>query len=169
MPVPADGAKAQVRKTSLVATANDDGYFSLGPISQTEGELLVTLDIDDDGRPDRQRLFTLKDLGTGPGRNVALGQVTLGLNATAVGKALRADVTTRGGHGATGVLVPEGPYATTTADDGSFLLPDLPEGPVTVAFFGTPGGAPGPFAVSVKVTPFFGVYWYRPSSRRRNV
>ncbi len=33
---------------------------------------------------------------------------------------------------------------------------------------GTPGGAPGPFAVSVKVTPFFGVSWYRPSSRRRS-
>lgn len=134
-PVPAVGAKAQVRKTSLIATANADGYFSLSPISQTEGELLVTLDLDDDGRPDRQRLFDLAELRSGPGRSVSLGQVTLGLNATAVGKALRADVTTRGGHGVTGVLVPEGPYATTTADDGSYLLPDLPEGPVTVAFF----------------------------------
>ena len=52
MPVPAVGAKAQVRKTSLAATANGDGYFSLGPISQTEGELLITFDLDDDGRPE---------------------------------------------------------------------------------------------------------------------
>ncbi|MDX2008612.1 MAG: carboxypeptidase regulatory-like domain-containing protein [Myxococcaceae bacterium] len=134
-PVQAAGAKVSLRRTSLSTTTNADGLFVLEPIRQTSGELLMTLDLDADGRPDRQRVLALDGLKAGPGRDVSLGQVTLGLNASAVGTVLRGDVATRGGHGGTSVLVPEGPYATTTSDDGSYLLPDLPEGPLTVAFF----------------------------------
>lgn len=134
--IPAAGAKVVLKNTSLANTANSDGFFRVQPISRPTGQLLITFDADGDGKTDRQRLIDVAELNAGQGRNVSLGQVTLGLNASISGKVLRGDLgQVRGGHGGTAVLVPEGPYATTCADDGSFLLPDLPEGPVTIAFF----------------------------------
>ncbi len=136
MPIPAANAKVKLKNTSLATVANGDGLFRLEPISSTRGEVLVTLDFDADGQPDRQRIINLATAGAGPGKAIALGQVTLGLNASIAGNVLRDDLgTATGGHRGTTVLVPEGPYATTCADDGSFLLPDLPDGPVNIAFF----------------------------------
>lgn len=135
-PIPAANAKVKLKNTSLTTVANADGLFRLEPIVSTRGEVLVTLDVDGDGRPDRQRVVDLAAVGAGPGKAIALGQVTLGLNATIAGSVLRDDLgAAMGGHRGTTVLVPEGPYATTCADDGSFLLPDLPDGPVNIAFF----------------------------------
>lgn len=135
-PIPATNAKVKLKNTSLATVANADGLFRLEPITSPRGEVLVTLDIDGDGKPDRQRVIDLATVGAGPGKAIALGQVTLGLNATIAGTVLRDDLgAAAGGHRGTTVLVPEGPYATTCADDGSFLLPDLPDGPVNIAFF----------------------------------
>lgn len=135
-PIPAANAKVKLKNTSLTTVANTDGLFRLEPIASARGEVLVTLDVDGDGKPDRQRVIDLAAVGAGPGKTIALGQVTLGLNATIAGAVLRDDLgSAAGGHRGTTVLVPEGPYATTCADDGSFLLPDLPDGPVNIAFF----------------------------------
>lgn len=135
-PIAAANAKVKLKNTSLTTVANADGLFRLEPIASTRGEVLVTLDVDADGKPDRQRVIDLAMVGAGPGKSIALGQVTLGLNATIAGTVLRDDLgAAAGGHRGTTVLVPEGPYATTCADDGSFLLPDLPDGPVNIAFF----------------------------------
>lgn len=135
-PIAAAGAKVSLKNTGVSATANADGFFRAEPITRSTGQLLISFDADGDGRADRQRLLDLATINAGVGRDVALGQVTLGLNALLSGKVLRDDLgAARGGHGGTAVLVPEGPYATVTADDGSFLLPDLPEGPVSIGFF----------------------------------
>jgi hypothetical protein len=131
--IPAAGAVVAVRSSSVRVTANADGRFLL-PVSSRGGTVLITLDLDGDGRPDRQKTLDLLELGARPGRDVTLGEVTLGLNASLSGRVLRGDVPGPGGHGGTTVLVPEGPSATTTADDGSFLLAELPEGALTVAF-----------------------------------
>jgi hypothetical protein len=135
-PVFAEGAKVVLKGSSVATTSGADGLFRLEPIVLPRGEVLISFDSDADGKADRQRLLDVATLGGGPGKTVALGQVTLNLNGTVSGRVVREEVATQtGGHRGTTVLVPEGPYATTTADDGSYLLPDLPEGPVTVAFF----------------------------------
>lgn len=134
--VPAEGAKVVLRNSSLSTVANSEGFFRLEPIDRAEGTLLFTLDLDGDGTLDRQKTLSLQAIGAGRGKQVALGQVTLGRNASIVGKVVRDELgAQRGGHGGTTVLVPEGPYATSTADDGSFLLGELPDGPLLLAFF----------------------------------
>lgn len=131
----AAGARVSIRNSSLSTITNADGYFRLQPVTQTSGSIVFSLDVDGDGRADRQRSMELSTVGSGPGRDVLLGNVTLGLNAVVVGTALRADLgASRTGHAGTSVVVPEAPYATTTADDGTYLLPDLPEGELTVAY-----------------------------------
>ncbi len=135
-PVPAAGAKITLRNSSFATTANADGLFRIEPIDRGEGTLLLAADTNGDGAVDRQKTLSLASIGAGRGKQISVGQVTLGLNAAISGKVLRGDLGAQpGGHGATTVLVPEGPFATATADDGSFLLGELADGPLTLAFF----------------------------------
>src|SRR5207253_1878713 len=69
------------------------------------------------------------------------GDVLLSQNATLHGKVLRSDIATANGHAGTLVFVPVGPYQTSTGDDGTFQLNDLPEGTLSLAFF-RPGYEP---------------------------
>ncbi len=133
---PAKGASVEVQNSSLRAVANDEGFFQLDKLSAQSGTLVFRFDLNGDGKPDRQKNVDLAALGLRPGRDLNLGQVVLGRNASVVGRALRADRSgAPSGHGGSTVFVPEGPYAAITGDDGSFSLPELPEGPLTLAVF----------------------------------
>lgn len=136
-PVPARQAKASLSGSTLVATADENGRISFVDLGQVYDRLLISFDADGDGTADHQRLLDLTVDRVGPGRDVFLGTVPLSRNAEVAGKVLRGDrATLSGGHLGLLVFVPEGPYQTTTNDDGSFLLSGLPEGPLTLAAFG---------------------------------
>ncbi len=133
---PAVGATVELSNSSLRTVANEEGFFQLDRVSATKGTLVFRLDTNGDGKMDRQKNVDLAALGLRAGRDLNLGQVVLGRNASVNGKAVREDRrAVASGHGGSTVFVPEGPYATTTADDGSFVLAELPEGPLTLAVF----------------------------------
>lgn len=133
---PAGGARVTLLSTGAsTPTATDSGRFTLSNVRATSGVLLFTFDLDGDGTIDRQRALDLATIGAGPGKNVALGDVVLSQNATVAGRVLRADNPLPTGHGGIAVFVPGAPYATATADTGDFVLENLPEGSVRLAFF----------------------------------
>ncbi len=133
---PAGGARVTVLSTGTgTVAAADSGRFTLSNVRVTTGALLFTVDLDGDGVIDRQRALDLAAIGAGPGKNVALGDVVLSQNATVAGRVLRADNPLPTGHGGIAVFVPGAPYATATADTGDFVLENLPEGTVRLAFF----------------------------------
>lgn len=133
---PAGGARLTLLSTgSGTVAAADSGRFTLSNVRTSTGLLLFTVDLDGDGSVDRQRALDLATIGAGPGKNVALGDVVLSQNATVAGRVLRADNPLPTGHGGIAVFVPGAPYATATADTGDFVLENLPEGTVRLAFF----------------------------------
>lgn len=134
---PAVGARGRLLGSNAEQVAdNDEARLVIAGLLQPQGTLHVTFDADGDGRIDHQRLIDLGAAGAGPGKDLFLGTVVLGRNAEAIGRVLKGDrVTSNGGHSGISVFVPEGPFATTTADDGSFRLGGLPEGQVTLTAF----------------------------------
>ncbi|MBM4779472.1 MAG: hypothetical protein GQE15_17330 [Archangiaceae bacterium] len=133
---PAGGARVTLLSTGAgTVAAADSGRFTLSNVRTSTGLLLFTVDLDGDGTADRQRALDLATIGAGPGKNVALGDVVLSQNATVTGRVLRADNPLPTGHGGIAVFVPGAPYATATADTGDFVLENLPEGTVRLAFF----------------------------------
>ena len=135
LPVAGKGAVVTILSTSLGATADADGRFLIEGITGAAGQMLIQLDLDGDGKPDLQSLIQLASIRAGPGRDLSLGDVPLAQNALVRGKVTRADVNTVGGHSGTSVFVPQGPFLTQTADDGSYLLPELPPGTIALTFF----------------------------------
>ncbi|MBX7098567.1 MAG: carboxypeptidase regulatory-like domain-containing protein, partial [Myxococcaceae bacterium] len=141
---PLAGVQVEVLGLGLTTVTDSDGYFRIDGVTTDAGQILFRFDSDHDGKPDRQKLLSLKALKAGPDKNVALGDVLLSENATIRGKVLLDEVATASGHAGTLIFVPVGPYKTTTGDDGSFVLTDLPEGSVSIAFFAQ-GHAPDGF------------------------
>jgi hypothetical protein len=122
--------------TSRQAVADaESGRFVLEGITRSVGQLLFSYDADRDGKADRQKLLELANVGAGPGKTVALGEVVLGTRGAVAGRVLRDDVSGPTGHAGASVFVAGLPLATSTTDTGEFLLENLPEGPVTVSFF----------------------------------
>lgn len=133
---PVADATVELLGTSLATRSGEDGTFLLNGILQADGRLLVRFDADGDGRPDRQRTVDLAAKGAGPGRLVALGDLAVVENARMSGRVLLGDHATEpAGHRLTTVFVPAAPFTTFTNDDGTWSLPELPEGPVQVSFF----------------------------------
>lgn len=133
---PATGAQVSLLGTTLSATADaQTGRFTMSGITLSKGSLLFTADTDRDGVDDRQRVIELEDIGAGPGKQTALGDVLLSRNATLAGKVLLAENSRPIGHGGTRVFVPGAPFATVTGDSGDFVLENLPEGPLQLTFF----------------------------------
>lgn len=132
---PAAKAVVQLLASSAGTLADDNGNFLVEGITKEAGTVLLRFDGDGDGQFEKQKSLTLQALKAGPGRNINLGEVLLGENAQLRGKALRADVTTGTGHAGSVVFVPESPFASITADDGSFLLGELPEGEVRIGVY----------------------------------
>ena len=105
---------------------------------QSTGTLLFRFAATSSGKIDHQRSINLQDINAGQGRQMGLGDVAVVQNAQMHGivkLADRMDATT--GLGNTTVFVPAGPFTTYTNDDGSYQLPNLPEGKISVAFFHT--------------------------------
>jgi len=134
-PVAAAGARATILGTSLGAVADDAGRFVVTGVLDGSGALLVQVDLDHDGKPDKQTLLQLASVKAGMGRDVALGDVVVVENARLRGRVLRGDVPGTSGHGGSLVFVPSGPYLTYTGDDGSFVLDAMPAGRIDLTFF----------------------------------
>ncbi len=134
---PATGATIELLGSSVATLAQgEDAFFTLTPIAVETGALLIRLDLNNDGVADRQKLIRLEEIHAGPGKNVALGQIVLGINGVVQGTVLRQDLgDAPSGHAGTTVFVPEGPFTTYAGDNGGFSLDKLPEGQVTLAFF----------------------------------
>lgn len=148
--VPAKGATATLLGTTLTASADDDGNLALTDLRATTGQVLFSLDLDADGNADRTRTIALEAVNAGFGKDVNLGQLVLGRNATVVGKVLRADRRTlTAGHGGISVFLPQLPQLTLSGDDGSFVLSGVPEGTITISYF-TPGYQPDTSALTVE-------------------
>ncbi len=134
---PAVGARARIVGSGAEVVAdNAEARLTLGGVSRDDAVVHVTFDANDDGKIDHQKLIGLRGTGAGPGRDVFLGVVVVGRNAEIVGRVLKGDrVSSAGGHGGVAMFVPEAPFATVSADDGSFRLGGLPEGDLSVAAF----------------------------------
>ncbi len=133
---PAAGTGASLIGSGLSTTTNPAGTFTLTPLEATDGLLHFTFDSDGDGVIDLQKVEQLSNWNTGPNRQVDMGDVVLGENASVRGKVFLADHPgAHSGLSGTAVFVPEGPFAAYTADDGSFSMPNLPEGPLQFFVF----------------------------------
>src|SRR5206468_3508094 len=122
----------EVVHSNLSTRTNSDGRFSLGPILDLDGTLSLRLDSDADGRFDRQKLLSLREVTQG---GLAAGQIELGENAFIRGTVLLSDVMGGSGHAGTTLFVPGNPFSSLTADTGAFLLRDLPTGNLSIAAF----------------------------------
>lgn len=134
---PASGAEVSLLGTGARTRCDAQGNFLLEGITSERGQLLFRFDSDSNGSFDRQKLVTLEALKAGPGRQLAIGEVLLLENARLVGRVKRADVTGPSGHAGTLAVVPASPFSATSADDGTYVFEDLPEGEVSLAFFRT--------------------------------
>jgi len=133
---PAGGARVQLVNATIFTLADpDSGRFLLGGITERSGQVLVTFDSDNDGSVDRQKVIDFETVKAGPGRDVELGEVSLGRNATLSGTVTLADRPAGTGQAGTTAFVPGSSFLTATADDGSFMLDGLPEGLVRLSFF----------------------------------
>lgn len=135
---PLSGVEVRLLGNGQATTTSPAGTFTLADVEVTSGLLLFRVEVDG---ALRQRVLQLADFGTGPARQVNLGDLVLGANATVRGNALRGDLATRGGHGGTTLFVPAGPFTAFTNDDGSYVIEQMPEGPVELFAFRT-GYAP---------------------------
>ncbi len=133
---PAAGATVSLLSSTAQVTTTADGLFTLNGITQTSGGVLFRYGETDAGSYTLQKLIDLADIGAGPGRLVNIGDVLLAEPASLHGRALRGDVVDeRGGQAGTLIFVPEGPFTTYTADDGTFALEELPEGTFEISAF----------------------------------
>ncbi len=124
---PLPGAQVELLGTGLATESDSDGFFRIDGLSSEVGQVLLRADLNGDGSPDRQKLLSLEALKAGPNKEVSLGSVVLSENAAVRGQVLLGDVGASSGHAGTLVFVPVGPYTTTTSDDGSFALSELPD------------------------------------------
>ncbi|MBL8910678.1 MAG: carboxypeptidase regulatory-like domain-containing protein [Archangium sp.] len=143
--VPARGATLTLLGTTQQATADQDGSVTLSGIHATTGRLLFGLG------NSRSRILSLEAVGAGFGKDVNLGQVILGRNATLIGRVLREDrAQLNSGHGGIVAFLPQLPQLTVSGDDGTYRLSGVPEGDLVLSF-STPGYEAA--ATSVHVGP----------------
>lgn len=134
--LPAAGAAIELSKSNVSIRAAADGRFTLKQLPSRDATVSVRWDPDGDGRFDFQRLFPVAELlGGRDSGDVQVGDLSLALNGFVRGSVRLAGVVGPRGHGGVSVFVPGYPFTTTTTDDGSYLLRDLPSGRLTVGAF----------------------------------
>ncbi len=133
--LPASGAEVSLLGSGVRTRCDAQGNFLLEGITSERGQLLFRFDSDANGSFDRQKLVSLEALKAGPGRQLAIGEVLLLENARLVGRVKRGDVTGPSGHAGTLAVVPASPFSATSADDGTYVFDELPEGALSLAFF----------------------------------
>ncbi len=128
------GARVDILGTSLLSLTDDGGVFMLAE-PPSRGRILLRFDADRDGHQELQTFFEFVGDAT-------TGDIDLGTIALQRAGALRGQVRQGAGGPPAGtvVLIPGGPWLTTTAVDGRFDLPDVPAGQWTVAAV-APGGS----------------------------
>lgn len=131
---PLANAEVRILGSGFATVTSPAGTFALASVELTTGLLLVRADV---GGVTRQRVLQLSDYGTGPKKQVNVGDIVLGENARVRGKVLRGDLSSAGGHSGTTIFVPAGPFTALTADDGSYSFDQMPEGPVELYAFRT--------------------------------
>ena len=132
--LPAPGARVEVAGTGVAVAADEHGLFSIAAPPPAPRALLITWASAAGGAVDRQTLFRTSALnGSGA---IHLGDVQLGGNAQVLGRVLLADkADSAPDQAGTVVFVPRFPYATITGEGGAFLLPHLPAGRISLAFY----------------------------------
>lgn len=134
--VPVKDVVVSLQGSTNTVASDAEGRFSLDGIQSSTGALLFRLDLDRDGVIDHQKVLSLESLGAAPGRAVSAGDVVLSENARLHGRVRLADRQgAEGGHFGTLVFIPQSPFSSFTADDGSFVLDQLPEGTANLAAF----------------------------------
>lgn len=126
--VPEPGVKVHPAASSAAVTTDTQGLFTLGPLPAGSYRLLFELT---DAQGDHRKL--LDGIQVVDGATAALGEVVLRENAQVAGNVSLAGQA-RGNAGAV-AFVSGLPFSVTTADDGSYLLRNLPEGAVAVTAF----------------------------------
>lgn len=129
----ASGASIFLLGSNVAVATNGDGRFVLDGVTRSEGTLLIRFDADRDGLAERQRTFSLVEIGAARGRTISLGDVSMSQPALVEGAVLRGDVLDGRGHGGTPVFIPGLPLATFTTADATFALEGVVEGPVQLA------------------------------------
>lgn len=127
---PVAGARVAVLNSNLNATSDERGQFILGPLPEGTYRLFFS-------SKSRQRIVT--GVPVKPGATNSVGDVSLQENALLTGRAL-IQGRTSGNVGVT-VFSPGTDYVTTTADNGGWLLGNLPEGSIRATAW-RPGFAP---------------------------
>jgi hypothetical protein len=131
--LPAQGRVELLRRSDRVQ-ASQDGLFVLIP-PQEAWQALFRVDCDEaTGVCAKQKLVSSADLPLVTGVDLSLGDVVLSTNGDARGRVLLADAPGAGALNVT-IYVPGSPFRTETGSDGTFKLPYLPEGTMTVAAF----------------------------------
>ncbi|MBM4783249.1 MAG: carboxypeptidase regulatory-like domain-containing protein, partial [Archangiaceae bacterium] len=133
--VPLKDAEIVLLGSGLATTSDATGAFLLSGITKQAGKVLLRADVDRNGTFEKQRLLSLEALQAGPGKSLSLGDVLLSDNARLEGRVLRGDAPGARGHAGSLAFVPEGPFSALTADDGTFVFNELPEGAATISVF----------------------------------
>lgn len=131
---PLAGATVALLSSNLHATTDERGQFLLGPLPRGDYRLFFA---SKGNGVTRQRLLT--GVPVRPGATNSVGDVSIQENALLTGRAL-IEGRSSGNVGIT-IFSPGTDYATTTADNGAWLLSNLPEGTIRASAW-RPGFTP---------------------------
>ncbi|MBS2022193.1 MAG: carboxypeptidase regulatory-like domain-containing protein, partial [Deltaproteobacteria bacterium] len=130
--VPAAGARVEFVGTGVAVLADAQGLFHVENPPPAPRTMLLSWSSTNGATADRQRLLKSQQLDRAGA--IQLGDVLVAANATLRGRVLLADkADSDGAQIGTVVFIPKTPYATVTGEGGSFILPHIPPGTVSVA------------------------------------
>ncbi|MFT3713097.1 MAG: carboxypeptidase-like regulatory domain-containing protein [Archangium sp.] len=121
--VPVKNASVSMLNTNLSAVTDERGVFNLGPVPESTYRLFFTART---ATGTRQRI--VNGIRAKPGSTNNLGDISLQENALLTGRSL-IQGRTAGNIGIT-IFSPGTDYVTTSADNGGWLLTNLPEGTI---------------------------------------
>ncbi|MBS2031771.1 MAG: carboxypeptidase regulatory-like domain-containing protein [Deltaproteobacteria bacterium] len=131
---PAAGAYVELSNSNLSTRTNSDGRFALGPMPSRSGLLSLKYSSKNNGTYDLQRLLDISTLAPGDTGNIEAGDLILGANGAIRGRAfLGGSANPATGNSGIVVYVPGTPIETHAADNGLYVLDQVPAGAGAVA------------------------------------